>query len=223
VDGRLVVDPLTWVELDRQHITRRGRAAVEHPRVVLAMNKPRGVVTTRRDERGRRTVYELLPAGLPWVFPAGRLDADSDGLLILTNDSRVSARLTDPHAHVPKTYRLVVRGRPHLYTLDRLRSGLLLHDGPTRPAQARLVVDSQCAERPDRAVILLTLTEGRNRQARRMLAAVGHPVCRLTRIAIGGLELAHLPQGQVRPLDADDVARLWQPTPPFGSRARDSG
>src|SRR5262249_56707474 len=95
VDGRVVTDPLTWIDLDRQRVTRRGGLAPAPAARTLALHKPCGVVTTRRDERGRRTVYDLLPPGLPWLHPAGRLDADSEGLLILTTDSALSARLTD--------------------------------------------------------------------------------------------------------------------------------
>jgi 23S rRNA pseudouridine2605 synthase len=97
VDGRVVTAPLTWVDLDRQRITRRGEAPASEA-VVLALHKPRGVVTTRRDERGRPTVYDCLGPGFPWVFPAGRLDADSEGLLILTNDSALAMQLTRPGA-----------------------------------------------------------------------------------------------------------------------------
>src|SRR5256885_1198853 len=94
VDGRVVTDPLTWVDLDRQRITRLDEPAGVKERLVLVLHKPAGVVTTRRDERGRRTVYDLLPTELPWLFPAGRLDADSEGLLVLTNDSELAVRLT---------------------------------------------------------------------------------------------------------------------------------
>src|SRR6516164_7246981 len=104
VDGRVVTDPLTWVDLDRQRITRGGEGPPAAGPLTLALHKPRGVVTTRSDERGRRTVYDLLPPGLPWVFPAGRLDADSEGLLLVTNDALLSVRLTDPAHHIPKTY-----------------------------------------------------------------------------------------------------------------------
>src|SRR5438477_8049236 len=118
VDGRVVTDPLTWVDLDHQRITRGGREAAPAAPLVLALHKPRGVVTTRRDERGRPTVYDLLPPGLPWIFPAGRLDAESEGLLILTTDSALAVRLTEPEQHVPKTYHVTITGQPTPETLQ---------------------------------------------------------------------------------------------------------
>jgi pseudouridine synthase len=203
VDGRVVTDPLAWVDLDRQHITLAGAEPPRPAPVVLALHKPRGVVTTRRDERGRRTVYDLLPAGLPWVFPAGRLDADSEGLLIVTNDSALAERLTRPEGHVPKAYRATVRGRVGQEALERLRRGVDLADGPTRPAEARLVEAEEA-----RSIVEVILTEGRNRQVRRMLAAVGHKVRRLVRVAIGGLELGELRPGEWRELGEEERALL---------------
>src|SRR5947209_2063707 len=134
VDGRVVTDPLTWVDLGRQRIARAGTEAPAVVHQTLALHKPRGVITTRRDERGRRTVYDLLPPGLPWIFPAGRLDADSEGLLILTTDAALAVRLTEPEQHVPKTYHVTVAGRPTPEGLRRLREGVELNDGITRPA-----------------------------------------------------------------------------------------
>ncbi|MFO0925603.1 MAG: pseudouridine synthase [Gemmataceae bacterium] len=206
IDGRVVTDPLAWVDLDRQTITRRGDELPPPPstaRCVVALHKPRGIVTTRQDERGRRTVFDLLPPELPYVFPAGRLDADSEGLLILTNDSGVAVQLTDPEHHLAKTYRVTVTGRPDESALDQLRQGVELADGPTRPAGVRLV-----RTRPTSSVLEVTLTEGRNRQVRRMLAAVGHKVRRLVRTAIGGLPLGDLPPGSCRVLTAPEIARL---------------
>jgi 23S rRNA pseudouridine2605 synthase len=161
------------------------------------------VVTTRSDERGRRTVYDLLPPGLPWVFPAGRLDADSEGLLILTTDSALAVRLTDPEHAIPKTYHVTLSGRPTEAALDTLQSGVDLPDGRTRPARVRLL---QAGERT--SLVEVVLTEGRNRQIRRMAQAVGHKVRRLVRVAIGGYPLGDLPPGACRPLDADDRRRL---------------
>jgi pseudouridine synthase len=202
VDGRVVTDPLFW-DLDQQRITRQG----EPPPAAyctLALHKPRGVVTTRSDERGRKTVYALLPAGLPWVFPAGRLDADSEGLLILTSDADLAVRLTEPEHRVPKTYRVTVSGRPTEEELAALRGGIELADGKTRPAEIRVVRAGA------RSILEVVLTEGRNRQVRRMLAAVGHRVRRLVRVGIGGLELAELKAGECRLLTHEEVRLLTQ-------------
>jgi 23S rRNA pseudouridine2605 synthase len=200
VDGCVVTDPLTWVDLDRQRITRGGKEAAAAEPIVLALHKPKGVVTTRSDERGRTTVYDLLPPGLPWLFPAGRLDADSEGLLILTNDAQLALRLTDPVHHIAKTYRVTVRGVPNESSLRRLRQGVALSDGMTRPAEVRLL-----EKQADAAVLEMVLTEGRNRQVRRMLAAVGHKVRRLIRVAIGGYPLGPLDSGACRRLTATEV------------------
>jgi 23S rRNA pseudouridine2605 synthase len=210
VDGRPVTDPLTWVDLDRQQVTRRGEASSgPAPPVTLALHKPRGVVTTRRDERGRRTVYDLLPQGLPWLFPAGRLDADSEGLLILTNDSSLSVLLTDPEAHTPKTYHVTLTGPLTPEALDRLRRGVELVDGPTRPAEVRVLRQGDKG-----SVVEVVLTEGRNRQLRRMAAAVGCKVRRLVRIAVGGYTLGDLPPGAHRFLGEADRNRLLTRTAP---------
>jgi 23S rRNA pseudouridine2605 synthase len=204
VDDRVVRDPLTWVDLDHQKITRNDRAAPPSAGpLTLALHKPRGVVTTRRDERGRRTVYDLLPPDLPWIFPAGRLDADSEGLLILTTDAALAVRLTEPEHRVAKTYHVTVAGQPSPDALDRLRHGVELSDGRTRPAEVRLL-----EARKRSSVLEIVLTEGRNRQIRRMTAAVGHRVRRLVRVAIGGYELGELPSGAFRPLDEGDRERL---------------
>jgi 23S rRNA pseudouridine2605 synthase len=203
VDGRIVTDPLTWVDLATQRVTRIGAPSATVEPVSLALHKPRGIVTTRRDERGRRTVFDLLSPDLPYVFPAGRLDADSEGLLILTNDSALSMRLTDPDCHVPKIYRVTVVGQPSAEAIDSLRHGVELADGPTRPAKVSLL---RAGERA--SVLEIVLTEGRNRQIRRMAAAVGHKVRRLIRVAIGNLELGDLDSGTCRKLSAEEIARL---------------
>jgi 23S rRNA pseudouridine2605 synthase len=203
VDGRVVTDPLTWVDLDHQRVTRGGTEAPAVRPLTLALHKPRGVITTRSDERGRPTVYDLLPPGLPRVFPAGRLDADSEGLLILTNDAPLAVRLTDPACHVPKTYHVTLNGNPTEDELRRLREGIELSDGPTRPAGVRVLhADAR------RAVVEMVLTEGRNRQVRRTWAALGRRVKRLVRVAIGGLELGDLPAGACRKLGAAELERL---------------
>lgn len=208
VDGRIVTDPLTWVDLHRQRITCGDTEPPATPPLTLVLHKPRGVVTTRRDERGRPTVYDLLPADLPWIFPAGRLDADSEGLLVLTNDEQLAVRLTEPEHQVPKTYRATVRGLPDEEALALLRQGVDLPDGRTRPARVRLLT-----RRSGEAVLEIVLTEGRNRQVRRMCAAVGHRVRRLVRVAIGAYRLGDLPAGAHRVLDARAVRSLLSSEP----------
>jgi 23S rRNA pseudouridine2605 synthase len=206
VDGRVVTDPLTWVDLARQRARRTEAPAapiVPAEPITLALHKPRGVVTTHRDERGRPTVLDLLPAGLPYVFPVGRLDAGSEGLLILTNDAALAVRRTDPACHVPKTYRVTVAGLPTEETLQALRDGVELPDGKTRPAGVRLL---RAGGR--KSVLEVVLTEGRNRQLRRMAATVGHKVRRPVRVAVGGLEPGELAPGECRKLGAEEVARL---------------
>jgi len=221
VDGQVVTDPLTWVDLDQQRITREDESRVggvfgTHPsekrrvsqtphtlRLVIALHKPAGIVTTRRDERGRKTVYDLLPPGLPWVFPAGRLDADSEGLLILTNDSALAVRLTEPGEHVPKKYQVTIRGTPSAKTLDQLRRGFRLSDGPTRPCEVRVIHSGE-----QTTVVHMTLTEGRNRQIRRMWHTLGHRVKRLVRIGIGKYQLGNLKPGECRRLTPNDVRQL---------------
>jgi 23S rRNA pseudouridine2605 synthase len=203
VDGRVVTDPLTWVDLDCQEVTRRGQAAPAPAPVVLALHKPRGIVTTRSDELGRRTVYDLLPAGLPWIFPAGRLDADSEGLLILTNDGTLSRRLTEPNHAVAKTYHVSLNKVISEDELQILRTGVDLPDGRTRPAQVQLL------EQGDYTCVLeMVLHEGRNRQIRRMAVALGKRVRRLVRVAIGVYALGDLEAGAYRIIDEADRDRL---------------
>jgi len=205
VDGRIVTDPLTWIDLEQQKITQLGQEDGQTARLTIALHKPRGAVTTRKDELARGTIYDMLPAGLPWLFPVGRLDADSEGLLILTNDSQLSVRLTEPEHHVPKTYRVTIRGMPSEASVRTLRQGIELSDGQTRPAGVTVI-----GQRHGDTVVEMVLTEGKNRQIRRMWAAVGHKVVRLVRVGIGRFELGELPGGACRILDESEIRRLTQ-------------
>lgn len=173
-------------------------------RLYLALNKPPGLLTARRDDFGRRTVMELLPeAWRSRLFPVGRLDKDTTGLLLFTDDGDLAYRLLHPSRHVPKTYRVQVAQTPSDHTLRRLRSGVELEDGVTAPADVVLIHPA-----PPHAEVEITLREGRNRQVRRMFQAVGHPVLALTRVAVGPLRLGDLPLGQWRELQAEEVAAL---------------
>ncbi len=174
------------------------RVPVRPGLVTYLLNKPRGVVTTASDPQGRRTVVELVPPE-PRVFPVGRLDADTEGLLLLTNDGDLAHRLTHPSFGVEKEYLAQVEGTPTPAALRRLREGVELEDGRTAAAKATLVAPG---------VIGLVIHEGRNRQVRRMCEAVGHPVRRLVRTRIGPLAERRLKPGEWRSLDLDEVRAL---------------
>ena len=211
IDGRRAVlgdrvDPVTeQVEVD-------GRPIPIAPGLVTYLAyKPPGVVSTASDPRGRPTAVGLVPAE-PRVWPVGRLDADSEGLILLTNDGVLTNLVTHPRHGVPKTYVALVAGRPSPATLRRLEQGVELDDGPARARRCR-IVDTE----GDRALVEIVMGEGRKREVRRMLDAVGHPVARLARIAIGPIRDARLAPGEWRRLDVGEVARLYaaaDPDPP---------
>ena len=179
------------VEVDGERVERQVLAYV-------LLHKPAGVVTTARDPQGRPTVVELVPHAAR-VVPVGRLDADTTGALLLTNDGPLAHRLAHPRYGVPKVYEAEVDGTPAKETLRALREGVELEDGPTAPAEARLL-------RP--GVVELTLHEGRKRQVKRMLEAVGHPVRRLHRSRYAGLGVDGLEAGEWRELTREEVAAL---------------
>jgi 23S rRNA pseudouridine2605 synthase len=200
VAGEVVTDPArdvdesTVVGLDGHPL------AGPEPRVILAVNKPVGVVSTTRDTHGRPTVVELVPARGLRLYPVGRLDAVSSGLILLTNDGELANRLTHPSFRVAKTYRAKLSGGPVPdRALKALRGGVELDDGPTAAARVRQLKGN---------LIELTIHEGRNRQVRRMCAAVGHPVLELQRVGFGPLRLGALAPGGHRRLNAAEVERL---------------
>ncbi len=209
VGGCLALSPRGRIDPRRDRVTVDGRAVGDEvERVVLAFHKRVGLITSRVDPAGRPTIYGLLGDVGRWVFPVGRLDRDSAGLLLLTNDHRLGHRLTDPEQHVPKTYHVRVHGVPGAEALRMLREGVTLPDGTlTRPARVRPLG----AARGGSTWLEVVLTEGRNRQVRRMCTEVGHPAIALTRVAIGGLALGDLAPGEWRRLGPDEIARLLAP------------
>jgi 23S rRNA pseudouridine2605 synthase len=215
VNGRVVRDPDAWVDLERDRLAFDGKPLRAGARIYLLMYKPKGYLTTYRDPQGRPTIYDLLPAGTPYVSPVGRLDLDTSGLLILTNDTQLAERLTNPDYHVPKTY--LVKASRHLTDddLDSLRRGLELRDGPTRPAEV-----TRLRESGGKTVFEITITEGRNRQVRRMVEALDAKVLKLVRVAIGPLRIGEMQIGSVRELSAEEVRRLQKGPSP---RARGEG
>ena len=219
VNGIPAHSPEQWVELgtDRIEVVQAGAAAAEgavaakdpkpapplsgKPHAYLALHKPAGYVTTRSDELGRATVYTLLGAERSggWLFPVGRLDRDSEGLLLMTDDGEWANLLTDPEFHVEKVYRVKLDGRPLEADLKRFRTGILLDGTATLPA--RITAEGAGWYR-------VGITEGRNRQIRRMFRALGYKVKRLVRISIGPLQLGDLPEGAIRILALGEAESL---------------
>lgn len=199
VNGNVVRDPDAWIDVERDSVAFDGEELRNEERVYLLLHKPVGYLTTNRDPQGRPTVYDLLPDNGVHVSYAGRLDLDTSGLLILTNDTQFVERLTNPQHHIPKTY-LVNASRPlGDDELDALRRGIDLEDGPTRPARVTRVSES---------AFEITITEGRNRQVRRMVESLDASVLTLERIAIGSIRIGELALGKVRPMTAQEVKAL---------------
>ncbi|MBW8849212.1 MAG: rRNA pseudouridine synthase [Xanthomonadales bacterium] len=209
VGGRVVRDPESPTALDRDDIRVDGLANADAAPVYLMLNKPRGLVTTARDERGRDTVYRcfesaILDGGpLPWIAPVGRLDRASEGLLLFSNDPTWAARITDPDSGPPKTYRVQIDRLPDEALLAALRAGVVDAGERLSAVSASVVRSGQ-----RNAWLELVLDEGRNRHIRRLLAAFDIATLRLIRVAIGDLALGDLPKGAWRALGEDDLRRL---------------
>ena len=204
LNGAHPTNPSTPVRLGVDRIQVEGQRIAAAEKLYLMLNKPRGIVTTASDEKGRDTVYSLLPKELQWLAPVGRLDKASEGLLLLTNDSEWAARITDPATHLDKTYHVqlnVIAGQP---LIDSLLRGIETPNGETLGAKRVSLL--RAGEK--NSWIELVLDEGKNRQIRRMFDALGIEVLRLIRVAIGPLQLGTLPKAQQRPLRPDEKARL---------------
>jgi len=199
VGGRIVKDPAFDVD-ERSGVEVDGRPVNPEPREVWIVHKPVGVVSTAREPGRRRAVTELVDSKHR-LYPVGRLDVETTGLILLTNDGDLANRLTHPRYEVPRTYRARLRRQPANEDLAALRKGVELEDGVTAPARVRRVSPR---------VIELTIHEGRNRQVRRMAEAIGNEVVELRRIAFGSLTLGELAEGQARRLRAAEVRRLWK-------------
>lgn len=204
VNGKTVTKLGTRIDPQRDRVDVDGRK-VEPPAslVTIMLNKPAGYVTTCSDEHGRPTVLDLVPENLGPLHPVGRLDMDTEGLLLLTNDGELTYRLTHPKFKVEKEYVAEVEGVPSESALRRLREGVEIDGDRTAPAQVKLEKVSRRA-----AVLRLRIHEGRKRQVKRMLSAVGHPVRRLRRVQIGPIKLGALPLGDTRPLSREEVDSL---------------
>lgn len=206
-------DPATDV------ITVSGKPIKRESKIYIMFNKPKGVITSVSDDKGRSVVTDYLKDVKERLYPVGRLDYDTEGLLLLTNDGDLAHKLTHPRHHVPKTYHATVERVPHGKDLERLQRGIKLEDGMTAPAEVEYHdID------PDGkfATISITIREGRNRQVRRMFDAIHHPVIRLKRISFGGLHLNKLQRGKHRKLTAEEL-RMLQEAAEAGERDNDRG
>jgi 23S rRNA pseudouridine2605 synthase len=212
VNGRRVSEPGTKIDPEIDEVTVSGKLVTVPRKVVLIMNKPKGVVTTMNDERGRRQVTDLLPDMDVVLKPVGRLDKDSEGLLLFTNDGDLAAQLTHPRHSVPKTYRVVVEGLVEESKAKRLQAGVWLpldrgekKGRKTRPAE---ILSLGQESKANRTTIEITISEGRKRQIRAMFESVGHTVLELRRIRFGPISLGRLPPGACKVLTKSEVDRL---------------
>jgi 23S rRNA pseudouridine2605 synthase len=203
VNGKKIQSPDLWVDPEHDRVTIDGKPLKARRNLYLLLYKPKNVLTTYKDPEGRRTVYDLLPGSDDWIFPVGRLDMDTTGLLIMTSDSDFAEHVMNPESKVPKTYLVKSSIRLDESQLDRLRHGIELADGPTRAAIVKKVRDSERY-----TFFEITITEGRNRQVRRMVEALGAKCLKLVRTAIGPIQIAGLEIGAHRELTAKEVAGL---------------
>jgi pseudouridine synthase len=217
VNGKLIQTPDHWVDLVRDKVTLDEKPVQAREKLYLLLYKPTGYITTFKDPEGRPTVYDLIKPIINgpaingpaingegrWVVPVGRLDQDTSGLLILTSDTRFAERVTNPDYKVSKTYLVKASTLLNDEQLQQLRAGVVLTDGPTQPARVKRVRDSA-----KYSFIEITIHEGRNRQVRRMVEAVGSKVLKLVRTEIGGLRIGDLPIGRYRELTPAEVALL---------------
>ncbi len=204
VDGEVVTELGTTVDPQRQHVEVDGETVRLKPRRYVLLNKPKGTLCTHRDPASRRRVYDLVPrAEQDGLFAVGRLDENTEGLLLLTNDGELAQRLAHPRYGVPRVYRVQVAGLPTGETLKKLKRGLYFSDGRFRFQRIR-----RLGKRGRSTFLEVTLAEGRNREVRRLFARVGHKVMHLKRVGFGPLRLGHLPSGRCRDLTPAEVQRL---------------
>jgi pseudouridine synthase len=203
VDGLVVAEPGAEVDPEGSRVEVDGRLLRVEPKRYVILNKPRGPLSAVTDRRGRPTVLDLLDGVEERLYPAGRLDADTEGLLLITNDGDLTYRLTHPRYGVEKVYEAEVKGHPSRAALKRIGQGMILKEGPTGPAHTSVLRAGK-----DTSLVQITVHAGRKRMVRRMFDAIGHPVVALRRTRIGPLSLGDLSPGRWRPLAREEVETL---------------
>lgn len=203
VNGKKIQTPDHWVDIERDRVTLDGRPLIARSKIYLLLYKPKGYLTTYKDPENRKTVYDLLQDLGEWVVPVGRLDLDTTGLLIMTNDTDFADHVMSPESKVPKTYLVKASMLLTDEQLDQLRRGVELADGPTRPAIVTRIRDAARY-----TFFEITITEGRNRQVRRMVEALGAKVLKLVRTHIGAIRIGDLEIGKYRELTPKELSAL---------------
>jgi|SRR5579863_8689886 len=203
VNGKVVQNADQWVDLERDRVTFQGKPLKAAAKTYILLYKPKGFLTTWRDPEGRPTVYDLTKDAGVWLSPVGRLDLDTSGLLLMTNDNDFAERITNPDHKVAKSYQIKTSTLLSEEQVEQLRRGVELQDGRTRPAEVKRLRESARY-----TFIEMTITEGRNRQVRRMVEAVGSKVLKLVRTAIGPIRIGELPIGKWRNLTEDELRSL---------------
>ena len=206
VNGRTIRNPDHWVDPKRDRVELDGKALRPEAKAYILLYKPKGYLTTRRDPEGRPTVYDLTGDAGMWLSPVGRLDLDTSGLLLMTNDTDFAERITNPDHKTRKTYQLKTATLLNDEQIAQLQGGIELTDGPTRPAEVKRLRSSA-----KRTFLEMTITEGRNRQVRRMIDAVGSKALKLVRTAIGPIRIGDLQIGKWRRLTEAEVRALMGP------------
>jgi 23S rRNA pseudouridine2605 synthase len=207
VNARVVRSPDLWVDPKMDKLTVDGKSIRREKLVYFVMNKPTGVVTTRSDELGRKTVYDLLPDDSGWLFPVGRLDKDTSGLLLFTNDTRFGDKVTNPLSKVSKTYAVEIDKSLRPEALKKMEATFVLNDGEVlKPAKVKL-------DKSNQRLFSITIVEGKNRQIRRMCEELGYAVRRLCRLSIGSIRLGSLREGEFRPLTEAERSSVVSLTP----------
>lgn len=217
LNGERVTTPGTTADAQRDEITVDGRKVQAAALKYVALYKPRGAASTRKDPHAKHTVMDLLPAKYQHLFPVGRLDVPSEGLMLFTNDGSLAHRISHPRYGIKKVYRVTVTPAVKPGDLEILQGGLVLEDGPAKPVHIRMMSDTP---EKDRSRVEIGVAEGRNRLIRRMFEAIGRDALRLVRVSIGPIEIGKLKPGDVRELTDSEVGKLKKATTPPAEQPR---